>query len=57
MPLSGRARDVRWWLEMVALVDEVGGEWWMFVVGVLMVRRRTTTPAWPWWRPEVEKEG
>ena len=44
-PLSGRAREVRRWLEMVALVDEVGGEWWMSVVGVLMVRRRTTTPA------------
>ena len=37
--LSGRAREVRRWLEMVAMVDGFGGVWWV----VEMAR-------WSWWR-------
>ena len=37
--LSGQAREVRRWLEMVAMVDGFGCVWWV----VKMAR-------WSWWR-------
>ena len=59
---------MRW--ALVAALVEACGRWMVVLVvrggvvaggdggaGEWMARRRTTTPAWPWRRPELEKEG